>query len=413
MMSMGIALARILGFIFSFILARAFTPEDFGFTQYVITLANVVAIGTMPFGQHVMAWFISTYKSDHEKLDLFVSNSWFIMLVLFLGTFVIGIPILAATNNLTIGVLVIFVGFTFFYTYFGIARGFLASKRLLASYLGSNIVQMIAVVLAIMILGDDAVTPALLIYGLSYFLPIILLQVIKPLPIKFQLRKPDFQVVKRLLKFSTPVWISHASYMLYLSLDIILVETFWDNATVGVYALTKTMTATFSFIPWGITMLLMPKVAETDPSQHRTLLKNALGLTGIVNGAVFVGFVIFYEWFITQFFDATYFVGLQFGIAMAASAIMVGVHGIVTSVLVGSNHPEMESISRMMVAIVTFISGMILVPELNVLGAALATLIGTSSGMVTYGVIFFWRWLNKRYNIVPKFRKRKRSDLTD
>ena len=43
LISIGIAAARIVGFAFSFLLARALTTDDFGFVQYALTLANVAS----------------------------------------------------------------------------------------------------------------------------------------------------------------------------------------------------------------------------------------------------------------------------------------------------------------------------------------------------------------------------------
>jgi len=87
----------------------------------------------------------------------------------------IAVPILVLTDRFQIGVLVIFLGSTLFYSYYGLARGFMASKRLLAAYLGSNLVQIIAIIVVYQFGSTDSPTPALLIYGLSYLLPVIVL----------------------------------------------------------------------------------------------------------------------------------------------------------------------------------------------------------------------------------------------
>ena len=66
--SLGQAFAGLLGFAFSVVLGRAFTPSEYGAIQYAIAIACVVSIGTQPYGQHVIARFIGKYKDNTEKL---------------------------------------------------------------------------------------------------------------------------------------------------------------------------------------------------------------------------------------------------------------------------------------------------------------------------------------------------------
>lgn len=259
MVSIGITVGRIIGFAFSFLLARTLTVDDFGFVQYTITLAKLIAIGTIPFSQQVIAWFISRYQKDDDQLQSAIINSTLMLLGLFAITIVVSLPILIALERLSLAVYVIFAGLTAFFTYEGLSRGFFASGKLLTVYLGSNILQLIAVAAVISVMGPASATPALLIYGLSYFLPIIVLEAIKPFRLVFNVRRINQSMLRDMLKFAAPVWGSHILFTLTIAADILLLERYWDEATIGVYALTKTIVMAFSFFPQGLTLILMPR----------------------------------------------------------------------------------------------------------------------------------------------------------
>ncbi|MFN8447213.1 MAG: oligosaccharide flippase family protein [Anaerolineae bacterium] len=384
LLTIGITIARVLGFGFSLVLARKLAPDDFGYVQYTLTLAGVIAIGTQPFVQHVMARFVGKYHADDERLQQTLHAIWWTLLGITTLTLVISVPVLILTDRFSISVLVIFAGFTLFYGYYGLARGFLASKRLLIAYLGSNIVQILAILLFYEIGDVRSSTPALLIYGLSYLLPIILLQVVQPLPLYFRFSLPDKTILRELLRFSLPVWISHAAYIFYSGMDVLLLERYMDSSTVGVYVLTKTLTMLFSFVPVGLITVLLPKVAALPTHKHFALLKKSLIAVLLMNGAALIVFALCYQWFVGTFINPDYVVPMDIMLMMALSEVLFGFHGIITAVVVGGNNPQLETVSRIIIVITALVVGMILIPSLGLRGAALMKLACGMVSLVTY-----------------------------
>lgn len=391
--SVGIALARLLGFGFSLVLARVLSPDDYGFVQYSLTLAGIVSLLTMPFGQHVLARFIGTVKEKPVELSEFLSTAWIIQIGLVVVTLLVAVPVLAISGRLNIGVIVVFLGFTLHYSYYGLSRGFMASWRLMAAYLGSNVVQMIIIVIVYVVLGERNPMPGLIIYGASYLLPITLLQLTQPLPVKFRLFIPKRAQVESILKFTAPVWLSHAAYTFYVGIDILLIEQFLGTGAVGMYALTKTLTMLLSFVPAGLTTVLLPKVASTKSGSHMTLLRNTIGITLATNALVLVFLLIAYRPFINFVFGSDYVVPLSVLIMLSFSEIAFGIGGIITAVVVGAGMPHLETISRGIVVVVTLIIGVIVVPRMGLDGAALTSLVGAIAGVVAYALA--WLWMKK------------------
>jgi|GEM_PF-1013272 len=387
--SLGIAIARVLGFAFSFVVARALnSTEDYGYVVYVITLAGVVAVLTQPFGQHVMAYLIGKNHKDEDQRNAAMDNAWTVMIGLMFVTLLVGVPVLMALQRFSIELMVVFIGITCFYTYYGISSGFLASGRLLAAYLGSNLVQILLIVLVVMILEqNETPVPALIIYGLAYFLPMALLIAFAPLPVRFRLGR-DWQRIRQIVSFSVPIWLSHILYIAYFSTDILMLEAFSDNSAVGVYGLTKTLSSAFHFIPGGITLVLMPKIAGLPKEDHGKYLMTSIGVSLLVN---FIGGVIYmalYQWFIINFFGAEYFIGLDFGFLMAFGAILTGIHGVISAVMIGSGRTTQNTISRAAMLMAMLSLGFLLIPTQGAMGAAFTILGAATAGLLTFVVLY-------------------------
>jgi O-antigen/teichoic acid export membrane protein len=386
LLTIGITVARVIGFGFSFILARQLSPDNFGFIQYCIVLAGVTSIGTQPFVQHVLARFVAKNLQDQERLAQTLHAIWFVVLGITGISILIAVPLLIASNNFHIGVLVIFLGMSLFYSYYGLARGFMASKRLLAAYLGSNLIQIIAIIIVYQFGNVQSPTPALLIYGLSYLLPLIILQVWQPLPLHFQFKLPQKAIVIELVRFTRPLWISHAAYLVSAGIDVLLLEHFADTTSVGLYTLTKTLTMFFGFVPMGLITVVLPKVASLPEHEHGKVVKRALLFALLANSVVLLVFLLSYRWFVGNFVGENYIVPIEVVLMLVFGEILLGLHSIISAALVGGNNPQLETVSRILIAITAFTLGLLLIPRLGMLGAGIMMLSCGIVAIVTYTV---------------------------
>lgn len=387
LLSIGTAVARLLGLAFSLVLAAAFPAGEYGEVRYAIAVASIVAIGTMPFGQHVLARFVSTYRRQEDKLDSVLSSGFFVLPALFLVTLLIAVPILLLLGKFNIGILAIFFGETLFYTYWGLSSGFLEPRRLTAAYLGSNLVQIILVYVFIIVLGIRSPTLALLIYGLSYLPTLALLAIFWPLPGHprgYLVNKPD---IGELLRFSVPMWISHACYTLSISVDLLLLERLGNAAQLGAYSLSKTLASMFLIVPMGISTLLMPKVAATAKSEHRRSLIRMLIVSLLVNVLGLALYLPLARPVTDRIFGADYLVPLTVSLLLSLYMIAYGVHGLITAVFVGSGRPEVESASRVVELVATVLASWFLIPRFAAIGAAVGMLTGKLMALLIYAVM--------------------------
>jgi O-antigen/teichoic acid export membrane protein len=391
LVSGGMLVARGLAFLFYLVLADAFDPRTYGEIQYAIVVAEIFAIGTQPFGQHVLARFIGLYKDSLDDLQRFFSNAWIIFISLFVVTLLIAIPALFFLSLPTVGILIVVAGMTIFYAYWGLARGFLASGRLVIAYLGSNMLQLILALWLIKALEIQSVLLVLVIYGGTYLLPLLLLQIFRPLRFPFDSCLVSWSSVKSILQFFSPIWLSHATYMLSLTLDILLLKQFSDSETLGRYSLAKTIGALFIFVPTGISTILMPRIASLRKQDHRKLLVQAVALSLLINLGILAVFLMFGEMAIQQLFGAEYLSSPLTFLILSAGMIILGVHGIASSVLVGKGRAEWETISRFAILGISALVGWRLIPSYGGLGAALSILMGGGCGLIIYGVLFVFK----------------------
>lgn len=386
--SLGQAFAGLLGFAFSVIVARAFSPSEYGAIQYVIAIAGVIAIGTQPFGQHVLARFIGKYKENAEQLNEILSNSWAILVALIGITLIIAGPVLmlGSMQNI-VGIFTIFLGITIFYIYWGLARGFLVPGKLTIAYIGGNLLQLILAFFVIYILNVHSSPIILVIYGFCFIFPPILLQKLRPLPISFNIKHIKLKMISDQFRFAFPIWVSHGCYMIFQTIDILLLEHFWGTAAVGVYAVAKTLANVSLYLPTGIATFLMPKTAGAPTQAHRQMLTRALVISIGVCIISLVVYLLFGQWFVLILFGSKYFIEMNVMIILALGMIALATNKVVTAVLVGGGKPGIDSIGRIAAVSCATLVGWFIIPVYGSLGAALVVLSGPLAALITYVIL--------------------------
>lgn len=382
--TVGLAVARLLGMAFSLVLARFLSPDIYGEVQYSISLAGICAILTQPFGQHIFAKLIGSYRSDQQAFDRYMPQAWTFLLMLFISSFLLSLPLLIGLDRLNIGVVAVFVGLTVFYTYYGIARGYIDNPRLLAAYLGSNTVQIIVTLAAYALLRADSAMPALVIYGTSYFLPLFLLQIFRPFPLKVQIARPDWGTLREIARLSAPIFVAHAGYMAYMATDLLFLERLVSGTELGVYALARNLAAVFILVPMGVNTMILPQIASSPKSQHRQLLRQALIWQIGASAIILIGYAVLYNPVVAFVFGEEYVSTPAIYLVYAIAMIIGQTHSIISGALVGAGKSDQNAISIVISLIATVIAAILLIPSQGSAGAALAMFIGAAAALGVY-----------------------------
>jgi O-antigen/teichoic acid export membrane protein len=386
--TLGQALAGGLGFAFSMLVARSFSPGDFGAIQYAIALASLVAVVTQPFGQHVLARFVGRHRNDPAQLAQALSSAWIILLALCgLSALAAGIVLTALGTRHVAGVLAVFLGISVFYVYWGLARGFLASGRLTLAYVGGNLLQLVLCWFALYVLRARSPLVVLLIYGFCFLFPPWLAQRLRPLPVRPARGAITGAFVGELLTFAVPVWISHGSYVLFHTLDLLFLERFWGVAAVGNYAVARTLANAALYLPTGVATFLMPRLAETSAARHRSLFREGLLLALTACLVTLAGYLVFGRWLIAVLFGPQYAADLAVMVVLSLGMLALAANQVVTALLVGRGRPGLDSLSRVAAAAAAAAVGWLLVPAAGPLGAAAVVLAGPLAALVATRVL--------------------------
>ncbi len=397
-LTVGSMLARALGFVITMMLARHFEPTDFGLVQYAVSVAGIISIGVQPFGQHVLSRYIGMYKDNQTKLLEYLSNIWVILGAVFCLSFVLASVVLWYADKYNFGFFAVFIGVSTFYVYYGLARGFLASGRLVAIDVGNNILQVVLILLLFQLLDSKSTLLAMLIRGLTPIIPVILLQRFWPLPNAFESKFINLETMKSVLKFSIPIWISHASYMLYATIAVLFLEHFTDTTMVGIFSLATTLGIALSFFPSGLATLLMPKIAAAPDKRYRSLLTGALGLVLLCDFVLVALYYFLGPWLVGTVFGDSYLLFPRIFVLMAVVETFAGVHTILTTVYVGRGRATEEMRSRLISVLATFVGCWLLIPVYGVIGAVWAKMIGVVCGLMVYGYVYIRDRMSRRSN---------------
>jgi O-antigen/teichoic acid export membrane protein len=392
LVSLALMVARVLGLLFGIVLARALDPDKYGYVQFGIAFAGVLAILTQPFGQHVMARYISRFHNDTKTMHEYLNNAWAVLFMLFVGSLLVAVPVMLLIGSFDVTFIIIYVGFTAFYAYYGLGRGFASNERVMAAFLASNALQLVLTIIVYFVIGTQDTTPALLIYGLVYFPVLAVLMRLMPLPIGFKFTMPRREIVLDLLKFSVPVWIGHACFTLVLALDRFFLEAYRDTQAVGVFSFAVQLGMVFMFVPMGLNTVLLARAAKTPRDQHGKLLRNSMTFYLGSSFPILIGWLLLYNKVagIVSGGEQYSMEPLVYGL-VAVGTILFAMQGVFESVLIGRGTPNQATISRLAGLAVAVGLGFALVPTYGLLGAALMKLGGAG-----VAVAFFLYYLTRK-----------------
>lgn len=396
LLSLGLIVARVLGAAFNLLMAKLLSPDGMGFLQTSIAWGNVIAIFTMPFGQHVVARYISANLKDDARRKEYLDACWAMLAVMIVATTALSIPfLLLLQGSINVGILVIFIGLTVFYTYYGVARGFMSNWRLLVIYLGSNLVQIVTTVFVYGVLHVRDPLPAAVIYGLSYFPMLAFLLLYKPLPLGTRLVRPRREIVVELLRYTAPLWVMHICYIVLLQLDIILLDRFATQKDAGVYGVVRTLSMVFVFAPQSISTVILPKIASAPPDRHRGLMWRAVFANVSVASIIFVGFVLLYVPVVKLLYPEypEYVVPPIVYILFAIGTITHGTQSILEAAMMGKGNSLIIPVARFLALAAAFVVGIIAIPQYGIAGAALTACVGGVVTLGSYAPLLFHRTL--------------------
>ena len=336
--------ARILSFGFYLLAARVFEPQDFGVVQYTITVA-MLAFGGLQVLATAIVRELGVDRADEARTRAVLGSSIAAAVVLWGATSLLWL--IAASAGLgggtdTLGLLAVLAGTAAFQVYYSIGRGLGDKRRQAASYVGASLAQLIAFG-ALAALTNPTTTQALLIFGGSSFVPVVIYEWISPVLRGWPLTVSR-DVLRRLWLLGAPLLIAQVGYLLWNSLDQLWVHGSLGSYSVGIYASAKNLSQGLIIVPAGITGVLLPRVAQLSSegrsaAARRVVILGTAGAAG-VSAILALMLVVLRVPLLTDLFGSPYAGASDALVAQACGMVCYAAFASLTMAAVGWGRPR-------------------------------------------------------------------------
>lgn len=275
--------------------ARLLLPADFGIVRSTTALGGMLFFFLQILGRSTSRELGAVDDDDHAfQRVATVSLALSVPLLAITLLAAAGLTLSGVTASASlIGLIAMLAGRAGFEIYYAVARGRQMVGRMAATYLGGSVCQLVAL-LALALVADVNATTALLIFGLSSFVPIVICELSRPV-LFGRLHRPREADLVRVVATARPLMISHGFFLLWFNLDQLLVVAALGSTDGGYYGAAKTLAQLFTVLPFGINAALVPRIAQLhtrgEVERAERLLRRTLaisvGLTAVA--ALLVG----------------------------------------------------------------------------------------------------------------------------
>jgi O-antigen/teichoic acid export membrane protein len=396
----GYVIARVLGALFSVIVARAFGPADFGAIRYAISLAGlaIIVVGPLPL---MLSRYLAIYRKDAREVDRYFTNGIVLICVMLLFTLVgTGWYLRRETFSILLGTLLVICGMVAISTYMELNRGLDNVWRMMGSYVIANFIQLVGIVACVWALGDRSIGLGLAIYGLSFIFPIGFFELWKQPTVHLQLRLITLATIRQLGRFSVPLVIANASYTVWASLDLLLVEQHLGSADAGIYAAAKTAVMVFLFIPYAVTTATLPYFARGSTLEaHRSLLIS-LGSSIVISTILVAGFWGFSGPLVKVIFGQRYSAAAQPIRILAVGMAVYTLYLVFETWMVAKGYPWIHALAMIITMGGSTAVELALLPHWRLVGVALGVSLGITAGFLVMSGMYGWLVWRKREKTV-------------
>jgi O-antigen/teichoic acid export membrane protein len=390
----GNSTARLLGFLFAVAAARILGTQDFGRFAFGLTVASIAAIliTNTPRG---LSRFLARAHDDRQEQDNYFSN-WLVVVAITLGVSVLLLaPISALTGIegwMVVAVGANLLGVTVFETYREAQRGLRRFTAMVVFYLAANLIQLFAILLAGR-LGWRSPSLFLTIYGLASLAALVVMQRASPIALSFRRDVLEWRLVRAIVRFVRPLVAQTIFYAIWFGADILLLGRLVGPFLTGNYAAAKTLVTVLALVPFAIGIVTGPEAAQLRQRGVEGLRRFALlalGLTAVATAPIAAVLVWFKEPIILFLFGTRYPLASRPMTLLVVGMSLYGLSVVLENLWVGLGQPRVVAVASGLAMLLTVGLGLILVPQLADIGAAIAFAGGAGVQLTVIGLYTVW-----------------------
>lgn len=203
----------------------------------------------------------------------------------------------------------------------------------------------------------------------------------------------DRGLVRTLLRQSWPLILSGIAIHIGMRIDQIMLKSYLDAASVGVYAAGVKLAEVFNFVPMVVGKSLFPKIVSMDLQKESHKIKRMIRdvFYLLVGVAVAVNLVSYHT--VMLLYGEEYQLSYQVLNVLVWTVPLVYL-GIITSrLLLKHNKSRVVLIRQVLVASLNIGLNLLLIPRYGIVGSAVATLLATALGLGIEACFPAMRWI--------------------
>lgn len=370
----------ILQYLINILCARAFGVSDYGLINYAASIiAFFVAVGTLGYSSIITKNFAEKEEQsgDYLKTALY-SRIVFAMLA------IVGIQlflILSGNHDIQLQGVVFCQSLQIL---FGAADIFVYWFRFKNNAKRVAIVRLVALAIsAFWRLGAIYIFDSVTLYVLGVSLETLVFGILliwfynREYAAEYQ-RRASISALKKLLKNSYPFIFSAVLMTVYGQTDKIMLKSYLDNASVGLYSVSLTLAGAISIIPSAIIEGFRPDIMNfkvSDPQRYRQRLQQVYGLVFWVSICYCVFITIFARPIIQLLYGSAY-LGAVPSLALIVWYTSFSYFGSVNNIyMVAEGKSRWVQVTTLSGALLNILLNALLIPNFGIVGAAGASLI--------------------------------------
>jgi O-antigen/teichoic acid export membrane protein len=281
---------------------------------------------------------------------------------------------------------------TVFETYREAQRGLRHFTAMVVFYLAANLIQLGAILMAGR-LGSQSPSLFLTIYGLASLAALLVMQIARPIPITFRRDILAWSRVRAIIAFVRPLVVQTIFYAVWFGADILLLGRFAGPAVTGNYAAAKTLVTVLALVPLAIGIVTGPEVAQLRQrgvNELRRFAISVVALTAAATAPIAAFLVFFREPLILLLFGSRYPLAARPLTLLVIGMSLFGISVVLENLWVGLGQPRIAAVASGFEMVLTVGLGLILIPRIADIGAAVAFTTGAVAQLAVLGLFTVW-----------------------
>jgi len=376
--------ARALSLGFSLITARVLGPTEYGVLAYGIAVSGVAAI-LITNAPASLARFLPSARDEAERTVEFTSSQfvvWTAVSLTVLGTFVVLALGQRWSLVMVFAVLANVAGLAVLYTHRQTQRGLLRFLNIGYAYVGANLIQLVATIIAVMVGWRSAIV-MLFIYGLSPIPAVFITEFRQRTGIPFRRPAARRQRIQESARFVLPLTVHSAATSTWFAADVIMVEHFLRESATGTYNVAKTLGSVFILIPGGLTTVLLPMVIGRRSKDSFAYLVQASAAAAISGAGLLVIIALMGDRLVAVIFGGRYANASQGLMGISVGMALYGLTNVLQTYWVGRGRPRLSASSAVAGTVLSAMLCYVLIPRYGLTGAG----VGFAAGSVVQVIV--------------------------